>query len=76
LEQERHTKIQLQEEVTAKDAQLHELEMEVKTQQERTKSLAEQVSSELRVHMYVRTYVYVLTAVRCQMLHFPAIKIG
>ena len=36
----------------AKDAQLHELEMEVKTQQQRTKSLTEQVSG-----VYIRTYM-------------------
>lgn len=49
LEQERRTKNQLQDEVTTKDAQLHELEVKVKTQRERTKSLTEQVSDVLHV---------------------------
>ena len=44
LEQETSARSQLQEEVAAKDARLHELEVKVKTQRERTKSLTEQVS--------------------------------
>lgn len=44
LEQETSARSQLQEEAAAKDARLHELEVKVKTQRERTKSLTDQVS--------------------------------
>ena len=46
LEEEGRTKNQLQGEAAIKDARLHELEVKVKTQRERTKSLTEQVSDD------------------------------
>lgn len=51
LEEESRTKNQLQEEAATKDARLHELEVKVKTQRERTKSLTEQVSDVTVAHL-------------------------